>query len=172
MRQFGIICIALLAAGIFQSASAKDFKLGYVDSDRIMEEFSEFQEARNKLQEEEQAYINEASTLDEVVKSMREELDAQSLMLSAESRKEKEDRLKAKELELNNFRRDTWGEGGKLYTRNLELSKPILERINTAIETISQQDSYDMVFDAASGNIVFALPQYDITQLVLDALEK
>jgi outer membrane protein len=172
MRQFCIICIALLAAGIFQSASAKDFKIGYVDSDRIMEEFTEFQEARSKLQEEEQAYINEASTLEEVVKSMREELEAQSLMLSAESRKEKEDRLKEKETELNNFRRDTWGEGGKLYTRNLELSKPILERINTAIETISQQDSYDMVFDAASGNIVFALPQYDITQLVLDELEK
>jgi Skp family chaperone for outer membrane proteins len=137
MRKFGIICIAIFAAGIFQSTSAKDFKIGYVDSDRILEVYAEFQEARNQLQEEEQAFINEE-----------------------------------KETELSNFRRDTWGEGGKLYTRNLELSKPILEKINTAIETISQQDGYDMVFDAASGNIVFAQPQYDITQLVLDSLEK
>ena len=172
MRKLSIIFLALLAAGFFQFAAAKEYKIGYVDSDRIMEEFTEFQEARSKLQEEEQTFINEANTLEEIVKSMRDELAAQSLMLSAESRKEKEDRLREKETELNNFRRDTWGEGGKLYTRNLELSRPILERINTAIETISKQDSYDMVFDAATGNIVFALPQYDITQLVLDELEK
>jgi len=172
MRRFSIICFTLLLAGVFQAATAKDLKIGYIDSDRILEEYSEFQEARNKLQEEEQAYINEAGTLEEVVNSMREELAAQSLMLSTESRAEKEERLAANEQELNNFRRETWGEGGKLFTRNLELSRPILEKINAAIETISEQDGYDMVFDAASGNIVYAQPQHDITQLVLDELEE
>jgi outer membrane protein len=172
MRRFSIICFALLLAGALQSAAAKELKIGYIDSDRILEEYSEFKEARTKLQEEEQTYINEAGTLEELVNKMREELSTQSLMLSAESRAEKENRLKEKEQELNTFRRETWGEGGKLYTRNLELSRPILEKINTAIETISQQDGYDMVFDAASGNIVYAQPQYDITQLVLDELEE
>ncbi|MBU1920750.1 OmpH family outer membrane protein [bacterium] len=172
MRRISIILAVFLAAGLFTSATAKDVKIGYIDSDRILEEYSEFQEARSKLQEEEQAYVNEATVLEDVVNSMRDELAAQSLMLSAESRAEKETRLAEKEQELNTFRRETWGEGGKLFTRNLELSRPILEKINAAIETISQQDGYDMVFDAASGNIVFALPQYDITQLVLDELEE
>ena len=172
MRRFSIICLSLLLAGVFSSALSKDLKIGYIDSDRILEEYSGFQEARNKLQEEEQAFITEAGVLEEVVNTMREELAAQSLMLSAESRAEKGEKLKEKEQELNNFRREVWGEGGKLFQRNLELSRPILERINTAIETISEQDGYDMVFDAASGNIVYAQPQYDITQLVLDELEE
>ena len=97
MRKLSIIFLALLAAGFFQFAAAKEYKIGYVDSDRIMEEFTEFQEARSKLQEEEQTFINEANTLEEIVKSMRDELAAQSLMLSAESRKEKEDRLREKD---------------------------------------------------------------------------
>lgn len=172
MRRFSIICFTLLAAGLLTAVSAKDLKIGYIDSDRILEEYSGFQEARNKLQEEEQSYINEANVLEEVISTMRDELSAQSLMLSAESRAEKEARLAEKEQELNTFRRDTWGEGGKLFTRNLELSRPILEKINAAIEKISEQDGYDMVFDAASGNIVYAQPQYDITQLVLDELEE
>ncbi len=88
MRRFSIICLALLVTGVFQAATAKDLKIGYIDSDRILEEYSEFQEARNKLQEEEQAYISEAGTLEEIVNTMREELSAQSLMLSAESRAE------------------------------------------------------------------------------------
>jgi len=169
---FTACLIGLICVGLLSPVLAKDVKIGYIDSDRILEEFSEFQEARQKLQEEEQAYVTEVGALEEVVTSMRQELEAQSLMLSAESRKEKEERLRKKEEELDAFRRETWGEGGKLFTRNLELSRPILERINAAIETISEQDGYDMVFDAAAGNIVFALPQHDITQLVLDELEK
>ena len=74
--------------------------------------------------------------------------------------------------ELDKFRQEIWGEGGKLYSRNLELSKPILDKINTAIQKISRDNSYDFVFDAASANIVFALPEYDITDRVLDELKK
>lgn len=173
MRQtYFCAAILLLLAGFTQNTLAADLKIGYIDSDRILSEYSEFQEARDKLQEEEQAYISEAAVLEDVVLNMRSELSAQSLMLSEESRAEKEQRLEEKILELESFRKEIWGEGGKLFNRNLELSRPILERINAAIETISEQDGYDMVFDAASGNIVYAKPQYDITQLVLDELEE
>jgi outer membrane protein len=151
---------------------AADLKFAYVDSDRILAEYSEFQTARGKLQEEEQAFLIEASTMEEVVMKMREELAAQSLMLSADSRKEKQERLFEVEQDLDRFRRETWGEGGTLFTRNLELSRPILERINIAIEKIAEEDGYDMVFDAAAGNIVYAQPQHDITELVLAELEE
>ncbi|MBK6766860.1 MAG: OmpH family outer membrane protein [bacterium] len=77
-----------------------------------------------------------------------------------------------KRRDLEEFRISTWGDGGKLYAKNLELSRPILEKINQVIEKVSQQDGYDMVFDAAGGNIVFALPQDDITEIVLEELKK
>jgi outer membrane protein len=103
---------------------------------------------------------------------MAEELQTQSLMLSEEARTERQNKFMEKQQELDKFRRDTWGDGGKLQARNLELSRPILDKINSMIQKISQEDGYDFVFDASSANIVYALPEHDITDRVIDALKK
>lgn len=167
-----VIVVMIAALLMAAPVMAKELKIGYIDSEAILQQYPDYQEAQRKLQEEEQKYVSEAQAKEQVVNTMLEEMQQQSLMLSAEARTEREQKLIDKRRELEQFRVETWGEGGKLYTKNLELSRPILERINQAIEKISQQDGYDMVFDAAGGNIVFALPQHDITEIVLAELKK
>ncbi len=170
MKQSILVLIAVSL--FFVPAIAKEMKIGYIDSEAILAQYTDFQEAQRKLQEEELKYMAEAQAKETVLQTMVEEIQSQSLMLSAEARQEREQKVLEKKRELEQFRVETWGEGGKLYNKNLELSRPILEKVNQAIEKISQQDGYDMVFDAAGGNIVFALPQYDITELVLESLKK
>ncbi|MCC6476009.1 OmpH family outer membrane protein [bacterium] len=165
---FGLIVMALCASAV----SAKEFKIGYVDSEAILSQYDAYTEAQNKLKEEEQKFVAEMNIKEEAIRAMQEEIKQQSLMLSAEARAERENRLGEKLRDLDQFRSQTWGEGGKLFTRNLELSRPILEKVNMAIETVSRLESYDMVFDAASGNIVFALPEHDLTELVVAELKK
>jgi len=173
MRVFGVTALALLAfLCSYGPAAAKELRLGYVDSDRILEAFEDYRDARQKLQEEERTYIAKAQSMEDVVKQMADELDQQSLMLSQEAKQERVFRLREKQTELENYRREIWGEGGKLYNRNLELSKPVLDKINAAIEKVSQDESYDFVFDAASANIVYALPDHDLTDKVLEQLKK
>ena len=83
MRTFGITLLCLLTlGGWFGTAAAKEVKLGYVDSDRILEGFNDYRDARQKLQEEERKYIAKAQGMEEVVKQMTDELQSQSLMLS------------------------------------------------------------------------------------------
>jgi outer membrane protein len=173
MRRIGVSLIGLLfVLGMISPVVAKELKIGYVDSDRILDTFEDYRDARQKLQEEERSYIAKAQGMEDVVKQMTDELDQQSLMLSQEAKQERLNRLKEKQNELDAYRREIWGEGGKLYNRNLELSKPVLDKINAAIEKVSRDESYDYVFDAASANIVFALPEYDLTDKVLDQLKK
>ena len=173
MRTFGITVLCLLTlAGWMGTAEAKEIRLGYVDSDKILEGFDDYRDARQKLQEEERTYVTKAQGMEEVVKQMSDELQSQSLMLSEEAKQERIGRLRDKQTELDSYRKEIWGEGGKLYNRNLELSKPVLDKINVAIEKISKEDNYDFVFDAASANIVYALPEHDITDKVLELLKK
>ena len=173
MRTFGLTLLGLLFMFYcFGLAVAKEVRLGYVDSDRILESFDDYRDARLKLQEEERGYIAKAQGMEDVVKQMAEELDQQSLMLSQEAKQERLNRLREKQTELESYRREIWSEGGKLYTRNLELSKPVLDKINAAIEKVGRDENYDFVFDAASANIVFALPEHDLTEKVLDQLKK
>jgi outer membrane protein len=158
--------------GLGMSVSfGKELKIGYLDSDRVLEANDDFKAAKQKLQEEEKQYVAQAQGLEKMVTDLTDELRNQSLMLSDEARQERQGRLLGKQNELDQFRRETWGEGGKLFNRNLELSKPVLDKINSAIEKISQADGYDYVFDAASANIVFALPEYDLTDKVIEELK-
>ena len=173
MRAFGVAALGLLIVlSSFGPAMAKELRLGYVDSDRILDAFPDYRDARQKLQEEERTYVTKAQSMDDVVKQMADELDQQSLMLSQEAKQERVNRLKEKQTELESYRKEIWGEGGKLYNRNLELSKPVLDKINTAIEKVSRAENYDFVFDAVSANIVFALPEHDLTDKVLEELKK
>ena len=48
----------------------------------------------------------------------------------------------------------------------------MLDKINAAIEKVSQAESFDFVFDAVNANIVYAQPEYDLTDKVLDELKK
>jgi outer membrane protein len=159
----------LIGVGLVQ---AKEMKFAYVDSERILESSEDYKTARQKLQDEERDYMTQAQNLEKVVKQMDEELASQSLMLSPEAKKEREQRLLSKQTELLSFRKDVWGEGGKLYARNLELSRPILDKINEKIKKISQDEGYDFVFDAATAGIVYALPEHDITDKIIDELKK
>jgi outer membrane protein len=167
-----IAVAALMVLGLAASATAKELKLAYVDSDRILEANDDYKQARQKLQDEERQYIARATHMEEVLNTMGDEIKAQSLMLSPEARQERQQRYDSLRSELEQFRRDTWGEGGRLYSRNLELSRPVLDKINAAIQKVSQESGYDFVFDASSANIVFALPEYDITDRVIDELKK
>ncbi len=173
MKTFGVTALCLLAlAGWMGSAAAKEVRLGYVDSDRILESFEDYRTARQTLQEEERTYITKAQGMEEVVQQMSDELQSQSLMLSDEAKQERVNRLREKQTELENYRKEIWGEGGKLYNRNLELSRPVLDKINLAIEKVSKEENYDFVFDAASANIVYALPEHDLTEKILEELKK
>ena len=173
MRNTQIVAVAAgLLLGLAAAAGAKELKLAYVDSDRILEANDDYKQARQKLQEEERQYVARATRQEEVLNTMTEELRVQSLMLSPEAKQERERRCDSLRTELERFRRETWGEGGRLYARNLELSRPVLDKINTAIQKVSQDYGYDFVFDAASANIVYTLPQYDITDRIIDELKK
>jgi outer membrane protein len=164
-----ILLSGMLLAG---TGFAKELKLAFVDSDKILEASDDYKQARQKLQEEEKEYITKASNMERTAKTMKEEIDAQSLMLSDSAKNERRNKLMKKLDELEAYRKEVWGDGGKLYTKNLELSRPVLDKINGAIQKLSQEEGYDFVFDASSANIVFALPEHDITDRVIELLKK
>ena len=50
--------------------------------------------------------------------------------------------------------------------------KPITNRINSAINIVGKEQGYDIILDALSGAIVYALPQHDLTESVIEELTK
>jgi outer membrane protein len=93
-------------------------------------------------------------------------------MLSEQKKKDMEMDIQTKYMEYQRFQQEIWGDQGKLYQRNKELTGPIIDKVNVVITKLGKDGNYDVIFDASVGNIVYAKPDFDITQMVLDDLNK
>jgi outer membrane protein len=153
-------------------ADAREIKIGYINSQKILAEYQESVAAQRTLDEEQQKWVEEARKKEQELKRLEDELENQSLLLSEEKKAEKLQDIQTKYMEYQRFQQEIWGETGKLYQRNKELTQPIVDKVNAIITKIGKDNDYDLIFDAAVGNIVYAKDDYDVTELVLENLNK
>jgi Skp family chaperone for outer membrane proteins len=154
------------------STSSQEGKIGYVDSMRLRTEFKEFTDAQAKFDQDVKAWEDEAAEMKKTLDSLEKDLEETSLILSEAKRKEKEDSLSAQEHRYQKFTNDVFGPGGKAEKRNAELTKPILDKINLVLEKIATDEDIIMIFDSVNGNIAYAKKNLDLTDLVLEELDK
>jgi len=167
-----ITVILVLVFVLPLAVRAKELKIGYIHSQRILEEFQESQEAQRTLDDEQKEWLAEAKKMEDEITAMEDDLENQSLLISEEKRAERVQEIQAKYLEYQRFQQEIWGDTGKLYQRNKELTQPIIDKVNAVIHKLGEEGEYDIIFDAAVGNIVYAKEDFDMTDLVLDELNK
>ncbi len=168
-----VIAVAGCLLAVSTIAHPKDLKIGYIDSGRILAESKDYGEAQKKLEELKADWQKQAAVKEEELRTLQEELERQRLLLSPETERKKEEEIKTKYEEYRKFVDTILSpETGKLAQKTQELSKPIYDKINTILEKIGEEEDYDIVFDAFPQTIVYAKPEYDLTEEVLEELNK
>jgi outer membrane protein len=162
MRISTVAVIALALGAMAQTVAV-------IDSDRIFEALGEVSDARELMETEIEEYRAHADSLQEEIDDLEREL-SRTLMMSPESRREKERLLEEKRAELEGYLSDVFGPGGVVESRNEELVSPIVAGINETVQEISNEEGYQLVIDASEGLVVFAEPSVDITDEVIDRL--
>ncbi len=103
---------------------------------------------------------------------METELTEQSLLYSDSEQRDRASTIVARKIALKNKAEEFFGPNGQAEKRNHELTQPLLEEINHALEVVAGRNGYDLVLDCINGNIAFAIKELDVTDLVLRELEK
>lgn len=171
------VITAILVASILVPASsisllAQEVKIGYIDSIKIFAEYKETQEAERLYRQEVDQWTAQKQRMEQEIVKLRDELQAQSLMLSEEKKAEKKLELDRKMAEYEQFMDETFGDDGLAAKRNKELTQPIVEKINKILEDLGKEQGYTMVFDVANANIVYADKTLDLTDMVLAKLNE
>lgn len=162
------ICFLLLLGFIF----AKEVKVGYVDSDRIIKEFRETSEAKRTLDEEIEKYRKTGDSLKTLIDSLETAYESQKLMLSEAGKEVKSSEIEQLKRRYTQYLEEVFGKGGKLEQKNRELVTPIIKKINDAVEKVAQEDGFTIVFDAAESKIIYAEVGLDLTDRVVAELNK
>jgi outer membrane protein len=166
---------ALFAVAILGSANpvTAQLKLGYIDSQKILEKYKEAQDAQKQLQDLNRRWEEEAKNMQQELQTKLEELESQALLLSDERKKEKETELQNLNIRLNQFQQEKWGAQGEVFAKRAELMQPVINKINDVIKKIGTDDKYDYIFDVVNGNILHvSASQPDLTDRVLEELNK
>jgi len=151
------------------SFSYAELKIGFINSEKILMEYEGTKSAEDKLKKEYAKWEQEATEKQKKMKEMKEQLDKQSLLLSAERKKEIESELEREYIEYNKFLQEKFGQQGDAAKRNDELLRPIIEKINKILDKIAKNENYDFIFDSRGG-VVYAKKAYDLTEKVVQVL--
>lgn len=147
-------------------------KIGYINSEAIMRELPEAQDAQRKLDNLVQEWQAELRKLESEWKQKYDAYDRDKLIMSDQLRAEKEKELVDLENRIMQYREQKFGQNGELFQKQEEFMKPIQNKIFNALENIAKEEGYDFVFDK-SGEILllYANEKYDLTNKVLEALK-
>lgn len=164
-----IIIALLVFVGLSASAFAQKF--AYVDTDYIMENIPEYNDAQDILNELSARWQKEIESKYSELDKLYRTYQAESALLPADIKQKKEEEIINREKAIKKFQQDKFGPEGELYKKRIELIQPIQEKIFSVITEIADLRNYDFIFDkAGSMNILYSNPRLDLSDEVLDQL--
>ena len=172
MGKSSYIYAAVLAVLAIPLVTSAQVKMGYIDSNRILQEFSEVRDAQAKLEKETRRLQAEYNVFVSRLDSLQRDFEKQRLLLSNEMMRTKEAEMQGLLQTTQQFQQQKFGPEGDLYRYQAQLMAPILDKVDAAVKQIGAEKTYDFILDAAGGAIVYALPAHDLTVDVINHLRR
>ena len=172
MRTTSVLLLSLLMMlGISTAKAQGTQKMAYVDTEYILQNIPEYGDAQEEINQMSVRWEKDLKALRTKLEQMQRDYQTESVLLSDDMKKKKEEAIAAKEQELATLQMQYYGPEGELFSKKAELIQPIQEKIYNAINQVAQQKNYSFVFDKAAGtSILYCNEKYDISDDVLDEI--
>ncbi len=144
-------------------------KYAFVDSDYILNNIPEYQDALDILDEFSIDWQKQIEEKFAAVDKLYKDYQAEAVLLPEDMKRQRETEIIQREKEAKDLQKQRFGREGDLFYKRQELIQPIQEKIYNAIEEIAEAQNYAFVFDkAGSLTIMYAKAKYDLSDDVLD----
>jgi outer membrane protein len=160
----GILSAALLPALFAGAVAAAEYKVGFVNTERLFREAAPAKRAQQKLEKEFAARDAEIQKVGKQVRELQALLEKDGVTMSDAERRNKERDLANLTRDLQRAQRE-FREDLNL-RRNEELAS-VQERANVVIRQMAEAEKFDLILQDP---VVFASQRIDITEKVIKAL--
>jgi len=172
MKKYIAILIILLISTQL-NAQSRGVKIGYIDMEYILQNVTDYSEAKNQLEQKAQKWKQDIEAKKVEIAKLKDELKTEKPLLTKELIDEREEEIAFQEQELLDFQQKRFGPSGDLITQKAVLVKPIQDQVFNAVQDIAEQQKYDFIFDKSSDlTMLFAAKRYDISDRVLRVLNR
>jgi outer membrane protein len=149
--------------------SSAQQKIGFIDSETILSKLPEAQDAQRKIDILIQDWKEEIADMEKDWKSKYDTYEKRKLVMSDQSRAQAEKELQEIDKKIMDFQTQKFGQNGELSKKQIEVMKPIQDKIFLAIQEVAKDEKYDFIFDK-SGQLYLLITsdKYDITLSVIE----
>lgn len=161
-RLVGLLLVPFLAL-LSTLASAEDFRVGFVNPDRVLREALPAKAAQAKLEAEFSKREKDLTVQGEGLKSASEKFEREAATLSESQRVSRQRTLVDQDRDFQRKRREFQED---LNTRKNEELQQVYERANRVVKQVAETEKYDAILQEA----IYINPKHDITDKVIKAL--
>lgn len=158
-----LFALALGLATAAGSVSAQEFKIGFINTDRIFRDANSAKAAQTKLEQEFSRREKELTDQGNQLKVISDKLDKESPTLSEAQRTARQKQVIDQDRDFQRKRREFQED---LNLRKNEELQAVLERANKVVKQVAEAEKYDVVLQ----DVVYVNPKHDITEKVLKVL--
>jgi outer membrane protein len=145
-------------------------KIAYINSAQLLREAPGRAEAEAQFDREVGVYRQQIQRMDDSLKTLVAAFDRDAPKMDSVAREARRTSIGQRETEYQTRAR---GLDSTMQVRQAQLVKPIMERVQSVIETIRTEEGYAMIFDVGSQTsvVVAADKKLDLTDRVLARLK-
>ena len=151
------------ALALLSQVVAQEFRVGFVNTDRIFREANTAKAAQAKLEQEFSRREKELNDMGTALKSASDKFEREAPTLSESQRGQRQKGLIDQDREFQRKRREFQED---LNARKNEELQAVLDRANRVVKQVAEQEKYDLILQEA----VYINPKHDITDKVIKAL--
>ncbi|MCS7163033.1 MAG: OmpH family outer membrane protein [Bacteroidia bacterium] len=164
-KGIGLGLILLFTGGLLAQ------KVGFVDSQAILEKLPEYKAAEQEIERLTQQWQKEIEDQYARIEQLFQQYREQEPLMSPEMKRRKQEEIEAEERKVRELQRRRFGPNGDLFKQREEKMKPILDRLQQAIQAVAQERRFSIILDRSAGGVLlYGEAAYDVTDAVANRL--
>ena len=148
-------------------------RIAYIDTEYILENVPEYQEATVQLNQKADKWKNEIGAKLGAIEQKRKDLSNEKALLTKELIDEREEDIAFEEKEILDYQQKRFGPNGDLFIQKKRLMQPIQDQIFAAVQDMASSRKYDFIFDKSSDAVMlFSAKQFDLSDQILRSITR
>jgi outer membrane protein len=160
--------VLIFAGLVIMASTAVAQKIGYVDTEYILNQIPEYKAAKAELDKASADWQKEIEGKYAEIDKLYKTYQAEQILLTDDLRKKRENEIVNKEKEAKDLQKQRFGTDGDLFKKRMELVKPIQDKVYNAVKTVAEKGGLAIIFDKASDMMMlYANTKYDKSDDIL-----
>jgi len=174
MMKFKVLFLLIVVCLMSFSANAqRGVRIGYIDTEYILQNVPEYQEASTQLDKKVLQWKSEIEKKLSGIEQKKKELENESVLLTKELYEERMEDISFEEAEILDYQQKRFGPNGDLMIQKRQLIEPIQDQIFAAVQQIAETKKFDFVFDKSADVVMlYSAERYDISEQVLRTITR